>query len=667
MAAWKNTAKQALLGAAALIAAFAGVAAHAGGAEGVLRRGIFINDEFYSLKPWAAKHYGAKEGIGAGAYAEIFKLMKKYGLNLLWPAMHPDGTPPTYEFAERPENMALADMYGITVGTSHCEPMLRNNAVLPKQARRKWSWKKHRDWLLGYWREGVRRGAGHGTMWTIGMRGISDSRQPDWKTDEEKIKGLQEVFAAQCAMLPEGAPKVFIPYKEVLPLLDKGLKVPEGTTLMWVNDNFGYVKRLGGPQYANHPGGIYYHVSYFGPPHGYIHLCTTPPALLWYELVAKCWNNGVRDTWMLNAGDVFQAEAVIDCYGRFAAGPGEWGADAQDVFLSRWAEENFGKALAPRIARHMADYYNLGFIRKPEFMCRGWTANLPPELKRTLAKRYRAHLAETRAIDAALPAEKRDLWFRLAGFSCEFLAHAGTIHLEGKGRDYAKSVIEPLHERWDRMEGGKWSGFWYDTIDEKGLAAVSRFRKAGRGKNAWDSPMQWPWNEPRRRRGHGGQATQYRPDVPEPEWVEPLRAADANGGGWRRVSGLGTSARAFALLPVKPGAGEGAVLEYDVSKGGGGTLVIQFLPDYPLWPGLKYGVDVSFDSGAPVYTPVPMRDSATGGGSSSRTLALMDQFVRAEVAIPAGAKTVKIAAAGPGVAIDCVGVRAAGRRPAAGE
>ena len=57
-------------------------------------------------------------------------------------------------------------------------------------------------------------------------------------------------------MLPEGAPKLFIPYKEVLPIFNAGLKVPKGTIIMWTNDNFGYVRRLGGPQREGYGGGI---------------------------------------------------------------------------------------------------------------------------------------------------------------------------------------------------------------------------------------------------------------------------------------------------------------------------------------------------------------------------------------------------------------------------
>ena len=127
-------------------------------AEGVRYRGIFVNDEDWGLRPWAIRHFGAEEQIGTNAYAEIFALMKANGLNLIWPAMHEGG----YEFSARPENLELARHWGITVGTSHCEPMLRNNCYLDKADKKKWSWVSNRDFLEDYWREGVRRGMGNG-------------------------------------------------------------------------------------------------------------------------------------------------------------------------------------------------------------------------------------------------------------------------------------------------------------------------------------------------------------------------------------------------------------------------------------------------------------------------------------------------------------------------
>ena len=698
-------------------------------------RGVFVNDEDWSLRPWAVKHFGDKEQIGTNAYAEIFALMKRNGLNLIWPAMHEGG----YEFSSRPENLALAAKEGITVGTSHCEPMLRNNCYLSKSDKKKWSWTNNRAFLEEYWREGVRRGKreggrgkgeermgkSDGILWTIGMRGIHDGKMQDGRTTEEKRRILEEVFEAQCAMLPEGAPKLFVPYKEVLPIFNAGLKVPKGTTIMWTNDNFGYVRRLGGPQCEGYGGGIYWHISYHGSPHGYIHLCTTPPAFMWYELVAKCWANGVRDVWMVNAGDVFQAEVLLDAYGRFAADPDRWmtRGNPQSEVLGMWVQEcllageqerqencssdspvlhakEISAPLRDKIIAHLAEYYNLGFNRRPEHMCIQWTTNLPACVKSSLLRRYHALLAEDVAIEnelkqgaddmrrvgdnapyqtedgraacpqAAVAKHQRpssshqiaDLYFRTVGFQARFLAYAGIIHLEGRDRDYARSVIDPLYARWDAMEGGKWSGLWCDTIDERGG------KRQPTKHNRWSSQMQWQWNEPAdpyaaKDRGVARvnyPATAYRADVAEPEWLGPVANTSANGGAWTRVKGLGTSGHALALLPVKPGIGRGATVEYSLTTNHyplTTTFVLQFLPDFALWPGMKLGVEVSFDGGTPKHVAVPKSDSNIGEHDPVRNRAVQDNFIRVEVPVPSGAKSVKIVATDPGVVIDRVGIR----------
>ena len=659
-------------------------------ADGVKWRGIFINDEDWSLRPWAVKHFGKEEQIGTNVYGMVFKLMKEHGLNLIWPAMHEGG----YEFSSRPENFDLADKHDITVGTSHCEPMLRNNCYLPKSDKKKWSWKNNQKFLEEYWREGVRRGEGHNVMYTIGMRGIHDGRMPDGKTTAEKRRILEEVFAAQCAMLPEGAPKMFCPYKEVLPIFNSGLNVPKDATIMWTNDNFGYIRRLGSSPSPSPsplpPQGIYWHISYHGHPHGYIHLCTTPPAFMWYELVAKCWENGVRDVWMVNAGDVFQAEILLDAFGRFAADPEAWKtkANPQREALKHFVEEvlfrrqdlqdshdlyanpvnpvNPVQNLSSRLVDHLAEYFNLGFNRKPEHMCVQWTTNLPASVKSSLLKRYHALLEEDLALEKAQADTRlKDDYFRLIGFQVRFLAYAGIIHLEGRDKDYARSVIDPLYERWNKLDGGKWAGFWCDTIDENGGM------RQPTTANRWSSQMQWPWNEPAdsgkpdrrgvRRRDYV--ATAYRADAAEPVWLEPVKRERGTGNGeWVEVPGLGTSGRALALLPVKPGIGAGATVKYSFPCSPFPvpcSLVLQFLPDFALWPGLGLSVDVRVNGGEAVNVKVPGNNANLGEHDKVRNAAVQDNFVRAVVegvSLKDGDNIVEVVARDPGVVIDKIGV-----------
>ena len=91
---------------------------------GVKYRGIFLNDEDFFLCPWAAKKFEPETGnIGPKTYARIFGLLLRLRANCLWSAMHPD----TAAFNSFPANARLADEYGIVMGASHCEQMLRNN------------------------------------------------------------------------------------------------------------------------------------------------------------------------------------------------------------------------------------------------------------------------------------------------------------------------------------------------------------------------------------------------------------------------------------------------------------------------------------------------------------------------------------------------------------
>lgn len=642
------------------------------GGEGVRYRGIFINDEDWGLRPWAVKHFGKAEQIGTNAYAEVFKVMQANGLNLLWPAMHEGG----YEFSARPENLALADKYGMTIGTSHCEPMLRNNCYLPKADKAKWSWTNHPEFLKDYWAEGVRRGEGRRILWTIGMRGIHDGRMPDGKTTDEKKAILEEVFACQTNLLASatgrGVPgTLFCPYKEVLPIFNAGLKVPDETIILWTNDNFGYIRRLGGPQVEGRPQGLYWHASYYGNPHSYTHLCTTSPAFMWYELCAKAWNNGVRDVWMLNVGDVFPAELLLHCYGQLAANPNIWEADSQDKLLAAAvARLGVGRAdSVRRIVAHLTEYYTLGFNRRPEHMCLQWTTNLPQTVKADLLKRYKSLLAEDREIERQLSTSSLQptTYFRLIGFQAQFLAHAGIIHLEGRDKAYAHSVLDPLMTRWDALEGGKWSGLWCDTIDEH----PSTYQPTC--ENRWSSQMQWPWNEPadpfrKDRKGVARcdyVATAYRANVPEPTWLEPVAKQSANNGAWTCVPGLGTSGKAFALLPVKPGVGKGATLTYVLPKPFvnspirqfANSLVLQFLPDFALWPGQKLGVNIQFGDSNVQHVVVPKSDSNLNEKDPVRAVAVQDNFIRVSVPIPNGTRNVKILATDAGVVIDRVGVR----------
>ncbi len=100
------------------------------GPPAVKYRGIFINDEAPDLTGWAKEKFG---GYNHAFYTNVFELLLRLKANYLWPAMWDN------RFGEDdPLNAKLADEYGIVMGTSHVEPMMRaltRNGTAPVTAR----------------------------------------------------------------------------------------------------------------------------------------------------------------------------------------------------------------------------------------------------------------------------------------------------------------------------------------------------------------------------------------------------------------------------------------------------------------------------------------------------------------------------------------------------
>ena len=215
----------------------------------VTYRGIFLNDEDWSLRPWSYLNYEPSDfgHIGPKTYKRIFQLLLRLRANAIWPGMHTGTT----AFFKIPEAKAMADSCGIVIGTSHCEPLLRNNVdEWDVKQRGAFNYKTNREQVQQYWIERLQEvRKSRDNMFTIGMRGIHDGSMEGYKTTQEKFDGLQQVINDQQELLrkyigdPSKQMQVFVPYKEVLQLYQKGLQVPDYVTLMWCDDNYGYMTR----------------------------------------------------------------------------------------------------------------------------------------------------------------------------------------------------------------------------------------------------------------------------------------------------------------------------------------------------------------------------------------------------------------------------------------
>ena len=359
----------------------------------VAYRGIFINDEDWSLRNWAWKHYennGVFGQMGPKTYKAVFQLLLRLRANAIWPGMH-TGTP---GFFTIPGNKEMADSCGILIGTSHCEPLLRNNvAEWDHAVRGAYNYITNREQVQQYWIERLKQVKGSEEFFTIGMRGIHDGSMEGVKTKQEKLDGLQQVIDDQRELIRkyynknvEKVPQVFIPYKEVLEIMESGLRVPDDVTLMWCDDNYGYMTRLSDAEQQKRQGGggVYYHLSYWGRPHDYMWLTTTQPGLVYSEMKAA-YDHNCRKLWIVNVHDpkvaAYDLELFLDMAwdidgltpNSLTPDPSrkERGVVTLEEHLERWLTTQFGEEAGKQLFPAMKDFYRLCGIRKPEFM--GWT------------------------------------------------------------------------------------------------------------------------------------------------------------------------------------------------------------------------------------------------------------------------------------------------------
>jgi hypothetical protein len=358
-------------------------------------RGIFINDEDWGLQPWAANTFEPETGnIGPKTYAKVFELLLRLRANLLWPAMHP-GTAP---FFSLPENQQMAADYSIVIGSSHAEPMLRNNVgEWNEKTMGSFNYLTNKDRVQQYWKGRIEQSQENEVIFSMGMRGVHDSGIEGVKTTAEAVPLVEKILADQRAMLQAElkkpasiVPQAFTAYKEVLEIYDKNLQLPDDITLVWPDDNYGYIQRLSSKAERSRSGGagVYYHASYWGRPHDYLWLSSTNPALIREEMM-KAYTMGADKLWVLNVGDIKPLEYNIQLFLDMAyqAKPFEKPGELT-LHIRRWCENLFGSQTGNPAAELLARYYQLAFERRPEFM--GWSQTEPTTPTKTTGYNHEA-------------------------------------------------------------------------------------------------------------------------------------------------------------------------------------------------------------------------------------------------------------------------------------
>ena len=339
-------------------------------------RGIFLNDEDWGLTPWASQTFEPERGnIGPRTYAKVCELLLRLKANYLAPAMHPVST----SFNQIPENKLVADTFAIVMGSTHCEPLLLNTASeWDTKTMGPWNYDKNKEGINRVLTQRVRENSPYENVYTLALRGLHDGAMSTTLPMHEKVRMLQQALLDQRQILAENidrpvetVPQAFTPYKEVLEIYSNGLELPDDVTIVWPDDNYGYMKRLSGVREQRRTGrsGVYYHVSYLGVPHSYLWFSTTPPSLM-YEELRKAYDTTADRLWLVNCGDLKGSEMQVSLFLDMAWDIGRFTADNVVTYPARWLAGIFGEAYYDRLEAMTREHLRLAFPRKPEYM--GW-------------------------------------------------------------------------------------------------------------------------------------------------------------------------------------------------------------------------------------------------------------------------------------------------------
>ena len=472
---------------------------YASGEPTVKYRGIFINDEDWGLKPWSSTNFEKELGdIGPKTYAKVCELLLRLKANMLAPAMHSC----TGAFYSHPESKVVCDSFGIIITTSHCEPLLLNNAAKSEWDEQRdgdWNYKTNKETIYKKWDDRLAEASQYENIYTTAMRGVHDAGLRGNLPMEERVPLITKVIEDQRQLLEKHIgkpateiPQIFVPYKETMDIYENGLQVPEDITLVWVDDNYGYMKRVSNPEEQKRSGGagVYYHLSYLGAPHDYLWINTTPPVLM-YEELKKAYDHGADRYWLLNVGDIKPMELGMQTFFDMAWNIHAFDIDNVNTHQAKMLANIFGKDNFQSI---LDTYLRLAWSRKPEYM--GWEyewddkahTGLKPtefsfqnysEAQQRLAD-YQRISDEVEQIDEKIKG-KSEKWaaaffelvqhpvqgayqmnrkFLMAQLNQELLAEGHTAEANWAARqmEAAYDSIDALNHRYNELLDGKWRG-----------------------------------------------------------------------------------------------------------------------------------------------------------------------------------------------------------------
>lgn len=444
---------------------------HTIGEPSVKYRGIFINNENPSLYGWVNRTYG---GFNHDFYEEVFELILRLKGNYLWSAMwgkafHDDD----------PMNPEMADMYGVVVGYTHHEPMMRAHIEWDRYGEGPWNYETNEETLREFWRDGVERMGSYESSVALGMRGDGDEPM----SDEANIELLQRIVEDQREILEESTEpensnyfQLWALYKEVLDYYEQGMEVPEDVMLLLANDNWGNVRLLPDPETAGKREGgwgMYYHFDYVGGPRNYKWINTVQISRIW-EQMKLTYEHKVDDLWLVNVGDIKPMEFPITFFLDLAWNPDGIDTEEMDGYAERWAKQQFGEEFAEEIGYMLTESTRYNSRRKPELLEPETYSLIHFREAERIVDDFNALVDRSSQVYEQLSDDYRAAYFQLLQYPIEAAANvnelyvtaaknqlyadqgrAATNELAEKAREHFEHNDE-LDETYHTINDGKW-------------------------------------------------------------------------------------------------------------------------------------------------------------------------------------------------------------------
>ena len=560
-------------------------------------RGIFINDEWPSFGTWCQKHFG---GVNSKAYEKIFELLLRLKANYFWPAMWA-----TAFNEDDPESPRLADEMGIVMGTSHHEPMMRSHReyLNRKEQVGPWDYATNKERVDQFFREGMERNKAYDNLVTIGMRGDGDVAMGKGD-DQENMRTLKNVIDGQRKIIkdiygrPDAVPQLWAIFTEVQRYYDAGFTVPDDVTLLFCDNNWGYIRRKGTEAERKRKGGLglYYHIDMNGGPWNdrWVNTTTVPKLR---EQLNQAYQSGIDRIWIINVGDLKPKEMPISFIMDYAWEPEIEPGDEQG-WLRQWTQSVLG-GISMEDAKEAADiiahYSKYNLWRKPEVQVPGLFNH---EEMLHLNNLWQSLVLRCEALKERIPVESQDAFYQLVYYPA--VASAGVAMMYNAATMGDSLTVCDLMAKDQRLTdyynkqlaGGKWDGMMLDnhigytqwSIPDKNRHPMSLGYKIDHRLLAANSTPSKEYSIP---------AIDFVNNARE---VNPCLRSD----GWTTLWGLGRGYGCMGAANVMKSYpnGDGPVLEYDLKPQTSNlnplTIAIGILPTQDIYParGLRLGVQI---------------------------------------------------------------------------